>query len=277
MNTRKFYLDTDWQYLKIYCGIKTADIILKESITPLVSQLKEENLIKKWFFIRYNDPKPHIRLRFQLSDVSNYNEISAMQNFAFIPYINSGEIANIAIDSYVRELERYGENTMGFAEELFCKSSELTLKFLDFDDEERLIVSMYYFENLLSELKLSAAQKMDWIHQSSNAFKKEFNADKRLNSQLNKKFIEFESKYNAFFESAEFEEIRNLIIASILESKSALKKLREYDSNFLVSFFCDIFHMHINRTFISSQRLFEMVLYDYLFRKIKALSKNNQV
>ena len=62
MNTRKFYLDTDWQYLKIYCGIKTADIILKESITPLVSQLKEENLIKKWFFYPLQRPKTSYKI-----------------------------------------------------------------------------------------------------------------------------------------------------------------------------------------------------------------------
>lgn len=33
--------------------------------------VKERKLIKKWFFIRYSDPNPHIRLRFQLSDIQD--------------------------------------------------------------------------------------------------------------------------------------------------------------------------------------------------------------
>ncbi|WP_409514659.1 lantibiotic dehydratase C-terminal domain-containing protein [Chryseobacterium sp.] len=37
----------------------------------------------------------------------------------------------------------------------------------------------------------------------------------------------------------------------------------------LSKFFQSIFHMHINRMFISDQRLFEMVIYDYLFRYYK--------
>lgn len=273
MNTRKFYLGSDWLYLKIYCGVKTADIILQETITPLVSQLKKENLIKKWFFIRYNDPKPHIRLRFQLSDIKDYGKILEISNSFLKVFIDSGEIANIVIDSYFRELERYGIGTIETAEELFYKSSELVMGFLNYDDEDKIIVSMFYIEQMFSELKLPITEKHDWVRESNNSFKREFNADKRLNSQLNRKFIEFEPKYQAFYESVDFEEIRNLIIANILASKPTFKNLKEYNSNFLVSFFSDIFHMHINRTFISSQRLFEMIVYDYLLRHNKILSE----
>lgn len=134
---------------------------------------------------------------------------------------------------------------------------------------------MLYIEQMFSELKLPITEKHDWVSESNNSFKKEFNADKRLNNQLNKKFMEFDPKYHAFFESAEFEETRNLIIENISETKSALKKITEYNSNFLVSLFIDIFHMHINRTFISSQRLFEMIIYDYLLRHNKILSKQS--
>jgi len=266
MKTRKFSPGNEWLYLKIYCGVKTADIILLESIGVLVSDLMKKKLINRWFFIRYNDPNSHLRLRFQLLDISDYNKILAMLNSSFKSYIHSGEIANIAIDSYVRELERYGENTMVSAEELFCKSSELVLNFLNYDDEEKLIVSMFYIEQFLSLIKLSATKKMDLINQSNIVFKKEFNADKNLNNQLKRKFAEFKPKYQNFVDSNEFEEIRNLIIINICDSIPTLGKIIEDDLNFLASFFQSIFHMHINRIFISRQRLFEMVVYDYLFR-----------
>lgn len=273
MSTRIFSPGSEWLYLKIYCGVKTADIILQETITHLVSHLKKENLIKKWFFMRYNDPKPHIRLRFQLSDIKDYGKILEFLNSDFKIFIDSGEIANIVIDSYFRELERYGIDTIEIAEELFYKSSELAMGFLNYEDEEKIIVSMFYIEQILSEFELHIIEKQEWISKSNISFKKEFNADKKLNNQLNRKFMEFEPKYKAFLELVEFGETRNLIIANVSESKAALRKLREYDSNFSASFFSDIFHMHINRTFNSSQRLFEMIVYYYLLWHIKKLYK----
>ncbi len=114
------------------------------------------------------------------------------------------------------------------------------MDFLNYEDEEKLLFSMLYIEQIFSELKLPITEKHDWVSESNNSFKKEFNADKRLNNQLNKKIMDFEPKYHAFFESAKFEETKILIIENISESKSALKKIREYNSNFLVSFFSDI-------------------------------------
>ncbi len=57
---RSFIPGSEWIYYKIYCGVKTADKILTETIKPLVEQLKMLNLIEKWFFIRYSDPDTHI-------------------------------------------------------------------------------------------------------------------------------------------------------------------------------------------------------------------------
>jgi len=62
--------------------------------------------------------------------------------------------------------------------------------------------------------------------------------------------------------------------ANIEESDSVLKDIIQHDQNksleiSLQSFFSSIFHMNINRLFISNQRLFEMIIYDYLLRYYK--------
>ncbi|WP_326982149.1 lantibiotic dehydratase C-terminal domain-containing protein [Chryseobacterium sp. MYb264] len=36
-----------------------------------------------------------------------------------------------------------------------------------------------------------------------------------------------------------------------------------------------LFHMHINRLFVSDQRLFEMIIYDYLHRYYKTIFFKN--
>lgn len=277
MKIRKFSPGSEWLYLKIYCGVKTSDIILQEAITPLIADLKKQNLIKKWFFIRYNDPKPHLRFRVQLFETGNYNKVLDLINLKLKEFVDSGEISNIVIDTYSRELERYGKDTIEFAEDLFFKSSELVLNFLDYDDEEKIIVSLFYIEQILSEFKISGTEKLKLFTNSNDAFKKEFNADKNLNNLLKKKFLAFKPKYEEFINSGEFVEIRNLIIENTSEFSLIPEKIIEYDFSFLDSFFASIFHMHINRIFISNQRLFEMVVYDYLVRNNKMKSMVEEI
>lgn len=266
----------EWLFLKIYTGVKTADFILEEAILPLIETFQENDFISKWFFIRYNDPKPHLRLRFRLKNTNDYDKIFNEINISLREYINSGEISNILIDTYNREIERYGENTMEEAETLFCINSEFTLQCLRYDDEEKIIVSLFYIDEVLNRLNLSVQKKLDWIKDFNNAFKHEFNADKRLNSQLDKKYRMFKPQYLNFIRSEKFSVERNLIVSYIGESNVALQSIISHDENqslalSLQSFFSSIFHMNINRIFISNQRLFELVIYDYLFRHYKSM------
>ncbi|WP_228445105.1 thiopeptide-type bacteriocin biosynthesis protein [Chryseobacterium shandongense] len=282
MMKRKFPPGSEWLYLKIYTGIKTADLVLEEIIQPLVEYFQENGYISKWFFIRYNDPKPHLRVRLLLNNINYYNEILEKINHAFEQFIDSGEISNILIDTYNREIERYGKNTMEDAESLFHKNSEFTLQCLHFDDEEKIMVSLFYIDKIVNKLELSIPEKLGWIKDFNNAFKAEFNADKKLNSSLDKKYRAFKPKYIEFLHSDEFSEIRNYTLSHIEESDSVLQEIILLNKSRslempLMEFFQSIFHMNINRMFISQQRLFEMVIYDYLMRfyKAQAWMKNN--
>lgn len=281
--TRKFVPGTEWLYLKIYTGIKTSDIILEEAVQLLVEYFQQNNFISKWFFIRYNDPKPHLRVRFKLSNYGNnenYNKVFDKINEALQDFVDSGEISNIVIDTYNREMERYGENTIEAAETMFHRNSELTLQCLHFDDEEKIMVSLFSIDEILNRLNLSIQEKLDWIKDFNAAFKHKFNADKKLNSQLDKKYREFKPKYVDFLQSEEFSEERNSVISNIEESNPELQNIIHHHKNQtlempLQSLFQSMFHMNINRLFVSNQRLFEMVIYDYLLRYYKKEFFNN--
>ncbi|MFC4384109.1 thiopeptide-type bacteriocin biosynthesis protein [Chryseobacterium bernardetii] len=268
---RKFIPGSEWLYVKIYTGVKTADIILEEALIPLLQQLHKQNLIKKWFFIRYNDPGIHLRLRFELSDLKYFNKVLLLINDYLEQYINSGEISEFILDTYQREIERYGEETMEEAEFLFWKSSESILyEYIHFDDEEKIIISLYYIDQILECLGSTIQERVNWIKSSNHAFKQEFNADKNLNNQLDKKYRTFIDKYLEFLESDDYAPFRDFILDNINDSKEILQHIKHH-SNSLQSFFSSVSHMHINRMFISNQRLFEMIIYDYLFRYYKTL------
>jgi len=68
MENRTFIPGSEWIYFKIYTGTKTADAILKNELYGFVSEMLKNKVIDKWFFIRYNDPDFHIRLRIHLKE-----------------------------------------------------------------------------------------------------------------------------------------------------------------------------------------------------------------
>ena len=272
---RKFLPGSEWIYFKIYTGVKTSDIILLEVLKQLIEEFKSEKLIQKWFFIRYNDPKPHLRIRFNITIPNKYYILLHKISSLFGEYLNSGEISNIVIDTYKRELERYGESSIEYAEELFFRSSELILNFLEYDDEEKIMVALLYIDCILSELGLSNEEKTNWIKNFDNAFKTEFNTDKSLNSQLKKKYIDFQPKYFEFIKTIAFKDIKYLITNNISDIHIVIEKILELKKKEclnvgMIDFFQSIFHMHINRLFVSNQRLFEMIIYDHLLRFYKA-------
>ncbi len=277
---RRFIPGEQWLYLKIYTGIKTADIILEEVINPLTISLLEDKSIRHWFFIRYHDPQPHLRIRLYVNNFQNYYSILNKLTVALEKYIDSEEISNIINDTYIRELERYGEETISYAETLFFHSSLFSLSFLWANDEEKIIAILFYIDQLLSQIGLSVNEKLQWIKDYNISFKEEFNADKRLNQQLDKKYRAFYPKFQDFLLSPESKEFRDVILENLHLSSDALENIcNSYDENTnprtLQFFFQSIFHMAINRMFISEQRLFEMIIYDYLYRYYKTLSYHN--
>ncbi|AZA47714.1 lantibiotic dehydratase [Chryseobacterium carnipullorum] len=274
MTKRKFIPGTEWLYLKIYTGVKTADIILEEALLSLITDIQENNYISKWFFIRYLDPKPHIRLRFRLRSTEDYNSVIQLVKEALQQYLESGEIISILLDTYNREVERYGEYTMEESETLFHSNSELTLQCLHFDDEEKIIISLFLIDTFLATLGLSIQEKLDWIKDFNEDFKAEFHADKVLNIQLDKKYRALKPQFLNFLFSEEYVNEREFIILNIETDRAVLEKIQYHDKNEslgmpLKIFFQSIFHMNINRLFVSNQRTFEMIIYDYLLRYYK--------
>ncbi|MBT8387361.1 MAG: thiopeptide-type bacteriocin biosynthesis protein [Ignavibacteria bacterium] len=132
MTQRIFIAGDEWLFYKVYCGIKTSDFLLTESISPLVRYLKEHNLIHSWFFVRYQDPDPHIRFRLRIINLDEVGLVISICNKFFRPFIEKNQVWKLQADTYVRELERYGKNTIANVEEIFYHDSELLLDILNF-------------------------------------------------------------------------------------------------------------------------------------------------
>ena len=127
---RDFVIGTEWLYYKIYCGYGTADRLLVEIIGPLSKAMKATGVVDNWFFIRYADPNPHIRWRLHFVDLSNLGNVELNIAKSLEPYLDAKLVNKIQIDTYMREMERYGESTMELCEQLFGFDSEMTTSML---------------------------------------------------------------------------------------------------------------------------------------------------
>ncbi|HCW7141492.1 TPA: thiopeptide-type bacteriocin biosynthesis protein, partial [Staphylococcus aureus] len=116
-------------YIKIYFSLGYREEILQE----LHMYLTKEN-ISDYFFIQYNDPKPHIRLRLFSSPENLIHDLK------IIEYLHSFEfVKKIDIADYEREIERYGgEEKIELAEEIFKKDSKNILQLINKKNKEHL-------------------------------------------------------------------------------------------------------------------------------------------
>ncbi len=141
---------SDWVYLKLYGGQKRADELLRSEVPALVERLKNGGRLVNWFFVRFADPLPHVRLRFHFSDVETaQHELTAMFSWA-AQLLAEAKIDRYAADTYVPELERYGgAQAMLAVERLFSIDSDAALAALartPRDVDERCVAAVLAFD-----------------------------------------------------------------------------------------------------------------------------------
>ena len=283
---RNFILGDEWLYYKIYSGPKTLDTILKEIIKPVTELLIEHNTIDKWFFIRYADPKHHLRVRFHSSKKDNIGTIINTFYPHFKKFVDQDLIWKLQTDTYLREIERYGLNTIDVSENLFYYDSKMVVDLLDLlegsqGEELRWLFSLRAIDSLLNGFNYNDDEKSKLLLRLSSGFLQEFGDSKYLRRQLGDKFRverkkiesfmalneEDDTEYNPILEILKIKEknVKNLVLKILeLNSRSSLS----VELDFLMSSYI---HMFMNRIFKSNNRKHELVCYDFLSRHYKSI------
>ena len=270
-DTRDFHPGSEWIYYKIYCTPKSSERLLLDFITPLTKQLVEEGITDQWFFIRYADPRHHIRLRFH-GGGDFYKVVMEAVNQRIKPYLDSGVVWNVTVDTYRREIERYGRSIVE-TEELFSIDSHAILRLLPFfvgDDELRWTVALVLADQLLSSFRLPDMARCLLVADARQLFVSEFKVDKNGKMSIDKSRRERRELIERALNEGAFE----TEVMAIIEQRGeclqpVVKKIlsgyvdsERFKVNELIM---DYIHMTVNRLFQSNQREHEMVIYDYLF------------
>lgn len=271
---RSFALGSEWTYLKVYCGAKWADKILAEYLHPCLAGLESEGLVSKWFFIRYNDPRPHLRLRLlHAHDPAVMATLVARLHAALAPLQQAGVIAALQYDTYHRELERYGAATMELSETVFYHDSRAVIRFVNLLDggeageEYRWLFAVRGVDMLLTDFGYALADKLALAERSQQSFFQEFNGNANLTRRLNDKYRTVSRRLGTFLNPANDPDDIAEAVALFAERSAGLRRAcqelattpgagRRLVPSYL--------HMFLNRMFLANQRLHELVVYHYL-------------
>jgi thiopeptide-type bacteriocin biosynthesis protein len=283
---RNFSIGSEWLYYKLYCGIKTADTLLGSVLKPLTEELTRKGLADKFFFIRYSDPQGHLRLRFHLTDVSKLGALIAVVDKYLQVYLKQGLIHRILTDTYSRELERYGINSMELSETFFHVDSQATLNLLDMTDGEegdqiRWQFALRSMDELLDNFQYTFGEKLLFLDQLKTAFTNEHGGTKELKLQLDSKFrnvrkqvedilnrdLDAGRETGPLIELLHWKSEQLVPVATSILALQSKGQLLVYLDDLLGSYI----HMMLNRIFRSRQRTFEMLMYDLLHRYYKSM------
>jgi thiopeptide-type bacteriocin biosynthesis protein len=287
---RTFPPGSEWLFAKLYTGTATADRVLRDVLAPLVREALAAGWIDSWFFIRYGDPEWHLRVRFHGDPEALTGRVLPAMHAGVAPLLDDGRLWKLQLDTYEREVERYGGPLgIGPVERLFQADSEAVLEILDMLEGDegadvRWRLAFYGVDALLNDLGLDAEAKLSVLGRMRQGFAQEFTgpADgdgknaKALQVQLDQKFRTERPKLdplldaggdpeNAFAPALDVLARRSQAFAPILDELRRLEAAGNLQGK-LADMAVSLAHMHVNRFIRSAARAHEMVLYDFLFQ-----------
>ncbi|HEX9942701.1 MAG TPA: lantibiotic dehydratase [Thermoanaerobaculia bacterium] len=277
---RSFPPGSEWLYAKLYTGTATADGLLREVVGPVVRETVGEGGADGWFFIRYGDPEWHLRVRFHGDPAVLQTRILPRLHAALDPMLQDGRLWRVQLDTYEREVERYGgPEGILLSERLFQVDSDAALAILDMLEGDegadvRWRLALRGIDTLLADLGLDAETKMRVMRLLREGYTREFGGGKSLRVQLDQRFRQEGRSLMPLLDPSGDEASELAPALTVLRQRSErlaplVAELRELEragrlNQPLADLAPSYVHMHVNRMIRSAPRAHELVLYDFL-------------
>ncbi len=120
-------LQSPWAYVKLYGAANEMDGLVRDVVAALTGALEGAGAIDRWFFLRYRDPDPHVRLRLRAAHGNGASLVEPL-SAALEPLLAGRALRRYAFDVYLPDAERYGgPAALGPVEALFHAGSARAL------------------------------------------------------------------------------------------------------------------------------------------------------
>jgi thiopeptide-type bacteriocin biosynthesis protein len=280
----RFSPGSEWLFLKLYGGQSTADQLLKEVIDPFVQKVLASGDADGWFFIRYSDPDNHIRLRFHGKPEALYGRVLPQLDATLAPFLAEGWLWNVQMDTYEREIDRYGgSENIERMEKVFQLDSEAALRLVkafpgDEGADARWRMALRGMDALFQDLGFDLEQRFKLATRARESYHLEYGVKgSPIEHALGDRFRKERKALEALMDPAKdanhphlaagFEalRIRSEAMAPLVAELRALEAEGKLTTS-LEELSLSLLHMWVNRAQRSMQRPQEMVLFDFLER-----------
>ncbi len=248
---------SEWLYIELYCNTYGENEIINTIMEFLPST------IELFFFVRYNYPKNHLRVRFKTQSIEAKSILlekieDLKRNHLVLDYL---------IKPYNQELGRYGgEKLMMLSEKIFHLDSLDTfnqiIKYDTLDQESIFLQAIFKIKYYFDFFDLTLDEMISQCEQSIATLSKEFPLDKVLRKFFNKRSKNILLKINKK-QYHRFLEIPSLKSEITLNLQKRTYKKKQYIS--------DIVHMSMNRIFNDKPRFNEFQSYYLTLNYLKQL------
>ena len=126
----EFYIgnsNKEWISIKLYMNESYLDFFIMNYLDEFINNVLEK---KDWFYVRYRDPKSHIRIRIHIDEI---DDISYLKIREYLYDLEKEKIVYYSVlDEYIPETSRYGGiNLIKKIEELFIESTIISKKIIE--------------------------------------------------------------------------------------------------------------------------------------------------
>jgi thiopeptide-type bacteriocin biosynthesis protein len=278
---RTFPPGSEWLYFKIYTGTASSDRILTRAIGPVLKQLHQAEIVDRWFFLRYADPEHHLRIRLHGEPARLREHALPAVSAALDPHLSEGTVWKVAVDTYDREIERYGgDDGIELAERIHAADSCAVLQVLSMLEDQdsgldiRWKLCLYATDRLLTDAGLTPLQRRDWAKQGAANYRLEYPNAPNLESAIARRWrAESADLITLLDDTSQHagEPARQVFRVRSEQTTALFAELVEHDrrgsltvptSQLLYSFN----HLHAIRLLRSAARTHELILHGFLYR-----------
>jgi thiopeptide-type bacteriocin biosynthesis protein len=269
-DNRVFVAGSEWVYVKVYLSHSLTDQLIIHSIKPFCEQLLKKGLIEKWFFVRYDDPGHHLRVRLHASGSKQtvFEVIRAVCEELQL-LLKGAKIEKFTIDSYQRELERYAQVDYALTETLFYQDTLSVCKLLELavdDIVPKWQIALRAVNSYLNSVGYDLAKKRNLVGQVHASFHAELNCQQFHLYEMDKSYrthlIHIRTTLAKQQVNHAIRQLDRYLQTVLSHCQYLSQKLADCDNP--DAYVANVVHMFLNRLFSINHRKLEFVIYHYL-------------